>query len=101
MTEGPKILTAALRQQFDAVGERLVLLRLSLGYKKAVDFARALGLEPHTYRMYERSANMPTHEALGRIKELTGASTDWVLYGDTGNLPVSLYKMMYEASEAE
>lgn len=95
MSESVGAINMAIRKQLDAVGERLRLLRLSLGYKKATPFAKALGIEGPTYRTYERGENPPPYEVLGRIKELTGASADWVLYGDAGSLTVSLYQMIY------
>ena len=38
-------------------------------YRSAEQFAHALGLEPHTYRKYERGETEPNFETLTRICE--------------------------------
>ena len=92
---------AILRQHFRAVSGRLHLLRVTLGYKHPKGFAEKLGLESATYRKYERGEALPPHEILGRIRELTGAKTDWVLYGDRSALPRDLDDAMYRALPEE
>ena len=47
--------------------KRLQSFRLRAGFKSAELFAKAIGLEPHTYRKYERGDSMPNLDILTRI----------------------------------
>lgn len=60
-------------------GERLKEARLAAGYESAEQAAAQLGLEPHTYRAYERGAREAKYETLLRMCELFKVSTDFVL----------------------
>ncbi len=43
------------------------IARLRAGYKSAQQFANKMGIEPHTYRKYERGDAEPNFETLTRI----------------------------------
>lgn len=51
-------------------GKRLRKARESGGYRSAQSFSAVLGIEPHTYRKYERGQSEPNFEILVRICEL-------------------------------
>lgn len=51
-------------------GKRLRLARERAGYTSAQRFAEVLGLEPHTYRHYERGESEPNFETFTRMCEL-------------------------------
>ncbi len=48
-------------------------------YPTAAQFAEKLGIEPHTYRTYERGASEPNFETLTRICEDLGIETSELL----------------------
>lgn len=50
--------------------KRLRKARKERGYKSAQQFSSLLGLEPHTYRKYERGQSEPNFEVLVRICEV-------------------------------
>lgn len=51
-------------------GKRLKQARMRANYRSAEQAAHALGLEPPTYRTYERGSSLPNIEVLIRICEL-------------------------------
>jgi len=60
-------------------GTRLKQARIDAGYESAAQAASQLGIEPHTYRAYERGAREANYETLLRMCELYGISVDFVL----------------------
>lgn len=60
-------------------GERLKEARVNAGYESAEQAAAQLGLEPHTYRAYERGDREAKYETLMRMCELFKVSVDFVL----------------------
>lgn len=71
---------------------RLKLLRKALGFRFAPAFAERAGINVDTYFKYEQGYRLP--EA-GRpewqmIRNASGATVDWLLYGDENSLPTSL-----------
>ena len=48
-------------------GRRLTEARIAAGYTSAQLFAFALGVEPHTYRHWERGGHQPEMTTLQRI----------------------------------
>lgn len=56
-------------------GRRLRKARESGGYRSAQSFSAVLGVEPHTYRKYERGQSEPNFEILVRICELLQVDT--------------------------
>jgi transcriptional regulator with XRE-family HTH domain len=59
--------------------QRLKAAREKAGYESAQGFAGVLGMEPHTYRKYERSQSEPTLETLVRICELLQVDANYLL----------------------
>lgn len=51
----------------ETFGRTLKRARLGAGYSSAQSFAHLLGLEPPTYRKYERGTSEPNFETLTRI----------------------------------
>lgn len=58
---------------------RLKKARLAAGYKSAQKLAGALGLEPHTYRKYERGQTEPNFETLLRICKTLDVDVSYLL----------------------
>jgi transcriptional regulator with XRE-family HTH domain len=59
--------------------QRLKSAREEAGFESAQGFAGVLGLEPHTYRKYERAQSEPTLETLVRICELLNVDANYLL----------------------
>lgn len=53
-----------------AFSERLKSARIEAGYEHAKQFADALGVEPHTYRYWERGHAQPDLTTVTRICQL-------------------------------
>ena len=68
----------------DAFAQELRNARLRSGYRFAAGFAEAVGLEPHTYRKYERGDTRPPFEALVAICKKLGISPNDLLTGLNG-----------------
>ena len=58
------------KQVMTAFSERLKAARIAGGYAHAKDFAEALGVEPPTYRYWERGQAAPDLTTLTRICRL-------------------------------
>ena len=58
------------KQVMHAFAERLRTARIEAGYAHAKDFAEALGVEPPTYRYWERGQAAPDLTTLTRICRL-------------------------------
>lgn len=60
-------------------GTRLGEAREKKGYESGAAFAAVLGLEPHTYRKYERGQSEPNFETLDRICALLHVTPNCLL----------------------
>lgn len=58
---------------------RLRTAREAAGYPSAQRFAGVLGIEPHTYRKYERGKSEPNFETLMRICEMLNVEVGYLL----------------------
>ena len=61
---------------------RLEAARTLKGVNKK-KFAEQLGLEPETYRRYERGETEPNFQTLRRIRDIAGISLDVLIAGET------------------
>lgn len=66
----PLMAKGRYKQIMKTFGTRLRQARERKGYKSAQQFAAILGLEPHTYRKYERGQSEANYETLTRMCEL-------------------------------
>lgn len=89
-------MTKVVAEQLEEFAIRLKRLRLACGYESQKAFSDALGIEEGAYGQYERGRSYPKPEIMGRIRQLTGATSDWLYFGDDGALPVSLYRQIAE-----
>lgn len=60
-------------------GNRLKKARIAAGFASAQLFAGVIGVEPHSYRKYERGESEPNFETLVRICEHLKVSTAYLL----------------------
>jgi len=59
--------------------KRLKQARMNAGFRSAESFAGIVGIEPHTYRKYERGQSEPNFEILMRICENLNIPTSQLL----------------------
>ena len=85
-----------LAEQLSGFAERLRIVREACGFTTRRGFAQALGVEEAAYRKYERAESYPQPETLGRIRQLTGATVDYLYFGDEAGLPVGLHRKIME-----
>lgn len=50
-------------------------------FETAQEFAAVIGIEPHTYRKYERGESDPPLQIVGRMALALGVSTDYLILG--------------------
>ena len=89
-------MTRAVIEQLSGFAERIALVREASGFATRRGFAQALGIEEAAYRKYERGESYPHPETLGRIRQLTGATADYLYFGDEAGLPVGLHRKIME-----
>ena len=78
--------------QTDGFAKRLRLVRLASGFDTVREFSARLGVQEGTYAFYERGRGFPNPMVLGRIRQLTGATVDYLYYGDEAGISVGLLR---------
>jgi transcriptional regulator with XRE-family HTH domain len=71
--------TSRYDQIMRTFSKRLKKARQDAGFRSAQSFAGVLGLEPHSYRKYERGSAEPNFETLLRICELLNVEANFLL----------------------
>ena len=77
--KGVGMQTSRYLKVMSVFGGRLRKAREAAGYSSAQRAAQVLGLEPHTYRKYERGDAECNFELLVRMAELFGVSVAYLL----------------------
>lgn len=80
-----------------AGGRRLKAVRLAAGYKTQQEFANLLEVSITTYNNWETGLRRPPNRILAEVKRLTGATADYLLFGDASSLPVGLYQKLVKS----
>lgn len=73
----------------EAVGHRLRLTRIALGYDQGV-FATEAGLSASAYNQYETGRKLPSVAAASALVDRYGLTLDWIFLGDANNLRYEL-----------
>jgi transcriptional regulator with XRE-family HTH domain len=73
------MITSRHKQIMKVFSQRLKDARERANYSSAARFAAVLGMEPHTYRKYERGESEPNLETLTRICELLEITPNYLL----------------------
>lgn len=61
----------------EAVGERLELIRLAMGYTNEY-LADLIGIQPQKWNNYKAGRNMIPPQTAGKLCSVTGATTDFI-----------------------
>lgn len=80
-----------------AIGERLVAVRKARSFASK-DVAAAMGCSTQRWNNYERGNSTPPPELLVRFWHLTGATSDYVLFGRMDGLPFDLVRLLDKRS---
>ena len=72
------------------VGQRLRAVRIAAGYESAREFARRIGVGENAYTNWERGDRLIEPEDLGKVRDLTGVTSDYIYYDDPSALPADL-----------
>jgi transcriptional regulator with XRE-family HTH domain len=71
------------KRMMKAFGLRLRASRIAAGYVEGQDLAKDLACEAPRYRQWERGDAMPPIDFLEMICDLTGKTSDFLLFGRT------------------
>lgn len=77
----------------ETLGARIIAVREARAMNQAT-LANELGISPQRLGQYERDQRTMPHDVLTRFWRATGADANFMLFGLTGNLPVSLVRVM-------
>lgn len=67
------------------IKNKLLEIRLQMGYKKQKDFAEFLGMSTYQYNRYEKNAVQPSVEILYRIAKKVNKSMEYIIYEEVSN----------------
>lgn len=81
-----------------AIGERLVAVREARGFLQAF-LANMIGTSQQRWSNYERDGRVPPPDLLLKFCQVTGATSDFILFGRLDGMPVELVKQL-QALEA-
>lgn len=76
-----------------AIGARIREVRIARGLTHGA-LAQALGLSPSRWNNYEQGLRMPPPDVLARLWQVTGATSDYILFERMEGLPADLYRTL-------
>lgn len=79
-----------------AIAERLIALRDAHGMKQN-EFSEFLELSPTAWNNYELAKGRISLDAARQVLRKTGASLDWIYYGNPAAMPISLMNRVQAA----
>lgn len=74
----------------EAIGERLELTRLAMGFGSQAAWCRAVGIAPNTWNNYKQGRYRIGLDEAKRVVKETGVDLDWIYYGKKEMLPAHL-----------
>jgi transcriptional regulator with XRE-family HTH domain len=84
----------------EAIANRLIALRKAKGWSSTF-IATAVGATPQRWYTYENGRSVPPAPVLAKVRQLTGATADFILFGDTRNMPYELMQQLEHIGEVE
>lgn len=81
-----------------AIGKRLGAVREVRGWAQSYA-AQIVGLSPQRWGNYERGLNVPPPDVLAKWWQLTGATSDYTLFGRMDGLPLDLAQALLDAEK--
>lgn len=84
-----------------AIGKRLKAVRIARGLTAGA-LAQALQMSPQRWNTYEQGRSVPPPGVLSKLWQITGATSDFVLFNRMDGLPMELYsRLAASGKEAE
>lgn len=83
-----------------AVGERLRLIRQAMGMSQA-ELCRTLNILPQTWNNFEKGVNRIKPPDAFKVRKLTGATSDYIYFGDTRGMPFDLMQEIERIAREE
>ncbi len=81
------------------LGPRLKALRLALGVPTQVEFAKAIGVEKHTYNPWEKGSRPLTFEGACLIRRKYHIPLDYLFFGEAvDELPAKVVNYLKRAA---
>lgn len=84
----------------EVIGPRLRAIRLAAGYERQEAFAAICDISPQAWNNYERGRQTPRIDQLSKIRQATGVTADFILYGDPRGLTVEMADRIRRAEAA-
>ena len=79
-----------------AIGNRLAAIRIARDWTQAFA-AKLVGVSSQRWGNWERGLNAPPPDCLARIWQVSGATSDYVLFGRMDGLPLELAEALRAA----
>jgi transcriptional regulator with XRE-family HTH domain len=80
-----------------AIGKRLTAVRVARGLTAGA-LAQALRISPQRWNTYEQGRSTPPPDVLSKLWQITGATSDYVLFNRMDGLPMELYARLTAAN---
>lgn len=84
----------------EAIGRRLAEVREARGLHASA-LARMMEMSPQRWGSYERGRTIPPPQVLARFWQLTGATSDYVLFGSMTGMPMELVGLLRQRAAEE
>lgn len=91
----PRIPASQLKAEF---GTRMQHFREALGHATRASFARFIDVDQNAYSAWERGERFPEVANLLKLKEVTGVTSDYLLFGDASGLPMDLRRVLFSST---
>ena len=83
----------------EIMGPRLKRLRLALGFRTQVEFAKKIGIEKNTYNPFETGKRPLTFEVACSIRRKFKIPVDYLFWGDNEDqLPAGILRKLERAA---
>lgn len=83
-----------------AIGERLVAVREARGFLQGF-IADMVGTSQQRWSNYERDGRVPPPDLLLKFCQVTGATSDFILFGRLDGMPMELLRQLRELEAEE
>jgi len=74
----------------EAVGNRLRAIRMARGWESGFT-AQLVGVLPQSWSNYEAGKAYPSFATIAKLWQLTGATSDFILFGNPAGMPHGLF----------
>ena len=85
---------AAQKDRDETMAERLLKLRIAMGYESQGAFAALLGLSAPRWNNVENGLPMSRDIAFRLVQKCPGLTLDWLYFGKPDGLPVELARRL-------